>query len=222
MGAEGLFIFFFLFSFFIFSKTENLTKGGLKITLQPSFISFDPGGIQDSQSWVVSRQVNCQLVRSQGSIFVLDAAESIKYITPLKIILKISNKAKFHDGTLVTAGDALASFNYIKQSRNILGNIFTWIEKIEMIDDRTILFSLKKQVPQFLKVLSSTNYTIFKKDFLEKARKDKNLWKKPMGCGGYKVTGFNNEYIKLTPVSKGMPIIFYLSKDSQIDANELG
>src|SRR3989338_8232710 len=103
----------------------------------------------------------------------------------------------------------IASFNYIKKSRNILGNLFTWVEKIEVIDNKTILFSLKRQVPQFLKVLSSTNYTIFKKDFLKQARKDKNLWKKPMGCGGYKVTGFNNEYIKLTPVSKGMPIIFY-------------
>src|SRR3990167_10376925 len=105
-------IVFFLSTFSILAKAEDSTKGELKVTLQPSVISLDPGGIQDSQSWVVSRQVNCQLVRSQGSIFVLDAAESIKYITPLKIILKISNKAKFHDGTLVTAEDVLYPLHF--------------------------------------------------------------------------------------------------------------
>lgn len=214
-------IIFILFSAPILTRGYSSTKE-LRVTLQSSFISLDPGGIQDSQSWFVSRQVNCQLVRSQGSIFVLDAAESIRYITPLKIILKISNKAKFHDGTSVTSADVLASFNYIKASRNILGNLFTWIEKIEAIDDRTILFSIKQKIPQFLKVLSSTNYTIFKKDFLEKARKDKNLWKNPLGCGGYKVAEFNNEYIKLIPISQGLPITFYLNKTNQINASELG
>lgn len=201
--------------------TAELNTKELRVTLQPSLISLDPGGIQDSQSWVVSRQVNCQLVRNQGSIFALEAADSIKYINPLKIILKISKNAKFHNGSPVTSEDVLESFNYIKESRNILNNVFTWIEKIEPIDNRTILFTLKTQVPQFLKVLSSTNYTIFQKSFLEKARKDKNLWKKPLGCGGYKVAEFNDEYIKITPVSKGLPITFYISKTSQIDATEL-
>src|SRR3990167_4476995 len=92
---------FFIVAFFLsivpVVTKANSTNKELRVTLQSSMISLDPGGIQDSQSWVVSRQVNCQLVRSQGAIFVLDAAESIKYITPLKIVLKISNKAKFHD-----------------------------------------------------------------------------------------------------------------------------
>ena len=97
-------------------SAQAVPSNDLRVTLQSSLISLDPGGIQDSQSLQVSRQVNCQFVRSQGSVFVLDAAESIKYLTPLKIILKINNKAKFHDGTPVTARDALASFNYIKES----------------------------------------------------------------------------------------------------------
>ncbi|MEO8401043.1 MAG: ABC transporter substrate-binding protein [Gammaproteobacteria bacterium] len=214
-----------LFGFLLFI-TPTLTNANsdnepLRMTLQPSVISLDPAGVQDSQSWIVSRQVNCQLVRSQGSVFVLDAAESIRYITPLKIILKISNKARFHDGSPVTSDDVLASFNYIKKSRTILNNLFTWIDKIDIIDNKTISFALKRPIPQFLKVLSSTNYTIFNKDFLDKAKTDKSLWKNPLGCGGYKVADFNNNYIKLTPVSQGLPITFFLSKTSQIDASEL-
>ncbi len=216
-----LMLFVFVLTCYSSLTRADLNTKELRITLQPSLISLDPGGIQDSQSWVVSRQVNCQLVRSQGSIFVLEAAESIKYLNPLKIVLKISNNAKFHDGSPVTSEDVLESFNYIKESRNILNNVFAWIEKIEPIDNKTILFILKRPVPQFLKVISSTNYTIFKKTFLEKARQDKRLWKNPLGCGGYKVVDFNDDQIKLIPISKGLPITFYISKTNQIDANEL-
>jgi hypothetical protein len=73
----------------------NLNTNELQVTLQSSKISLDPGGVQDSQSLFVSRQVNCQLVRNQGSNFILDAAESVKYITPTKIVLKI-NPHIFH------------------------------------------------------------------------------------------------------------------------------
>ena len=210
----------------IFSVVPVLSRGNsndneLRVTLQSSLISLDPGGIQDSQSLHVARQVNCQFVRSQGAVFVLDAAESIKYLTPLKIALKINNKVRFHDGTPVTAKDALASFNYIKTSRNILGNLYIWIDKIEAVDDKTIMFSLKRQVPQFLKVLSSTNFNIFKKEFLDKASKDKSHWKKPVGCGGYKVAEFNNDSIKLTPIAQGLPITFYRVNSNQIEASEL-
>jgi len=198
---------------------ENDKK--LIVTLQSSTITLDPGGVQDSQSLFVSRQVNCQLVRNQGPRYVLDAAESIKYIDSLKIMLKINGKARFHDGSAITADDVLASFEYIKESRNIFKGFFTWINKIEAVDDKTIVFFLKKETPQFLKVLSSTNYTIFKKEFLEKAKKDADLWKNPLGCGGYQVASFNNNEIRLTPISTGMPIIFKLIKTNQIESKEI-
>ena len=197
-------------------------KKELKVTLQSSVISLDPGGVQDSQSLFVSRQVNCQLVRNQGSIFVLDAAESVKYITPLKIVLKIKNQARFHDGTSITAEDVVESFNYIKESRNIFKNFFIWIKTIEIVDNKTIVFSLEKHIPQFLKVLSATNFTIFKKYFLKKARNDKSLWNAPLGCGGYKVAAFNNQQIKLTPISEGLPITFNLIKENQVSAADAG
>jgi len=216
------FILFILSVLFFTSLTKAETNPDpLRVTLQPSVISLDPGGVQDSQSWLVSRQINCQLVQNFGPNYILDAAESIKYITPLKIRLKLNPKAKFHDNTPVTSQDVIASLDYIKESRNILSNLFIWIEKIEIIDDKTILFSLKKQIPQFLNVLSSTNFKIFKKDFILQAKKDKKKKKKPLGCGKYKVSEFTDQYIKLIPVHQGLPIIFYLKKENQLNSNEL-
>lgn len=211
----------FIIFFLPFSVWGNQNKGVIRIPLQASTIFFDPSGVQDSQSLFVSRQINCQLARNQGYFSELEAAESVKYISPKEILFKISNEARFNDGTQVTANDVLASFNYIKKSRHVFQNIFSWIQEIKISDDKTVVFILKKESPQFLKVLSSTNYPIFKKEFLEKAQKDHNLWKTPIGCGGYKVSEFTNNTIKLTPIKGGLPIIFDLTKMNQINADEI-
>ncbi|MFZ2314567.1 MAG: ABC transporter substrate-binding protein [Gammaproteobacteria bacterium] len=205
----------------IISKADS-SVNELRVTLQSSFISLDPGGVQDSQSLFVSRQVNCQLVRNQGSSFTLDAAESIRYITPLKILVKINKNAKFYDGSPVTARDAVASLNYIKESRNIFKNVFTWIKTVTILDDKTIVLSLEKHVPQFLKTLSATNFTIFKESFLDKAKANKSLWKNPIGCGKYRVSYFGDKQIRITPVYSGLPIVFTLIKSNQIEASEVG
>lgn len=216
-----LMIVFLFFLYSVVAKADS-NKKELRVTLQSSEISLDPGGIQDSQSLFVSRQVDCQLVRNQGSIFVLDAAESIKYLTPLKIIIKISDKSKFHDGSPITSEDVVASFNYIKEKRNIFKNFYIWVDNIHVKDNKEIVIILKKHIPQFLKVLSATNFNIFKKSFLEKAKMDKNIWKFPLGCGGYKVVEFNDQRIKLEPISSGLPIIFDLMKKNQLNAVEVG
>lgn len=199
----------------------NSSADPIRIPLRAVTITLDPGGIQDSQSLFVSRQVNCQLIRNQGSDFILEAAESIKYITPLKILLKINKNAKFHDGSPVTSKDVLSSFNYVKESRSVFRNLFDWVRSIDILDENTVIFALKKPIPQFLKVLSSNNYTIFKKSFLDEAKKKRELWKAPLGCGGYKVTTFDENKISLSPVEKGLPIIFYLNQANQVLASKI-
>ena len=208
-------------SVYSFAARAIVNDKELRVPLHVSMITLDPGGIQDTQSLIVSRQVNCQLIRNQGSTYALDAAESIKYVTPLKVVLKIKNNAKFHDGTVVTSADILASFSYVRKSRSVFRNLLEWVSSIDIVDDKTIVFILKKPTAQFLKVLSSNNYTIFKKTFIEDAEKDKKLWQKPLGCGGYKVLEFTADHVRLTPVSNGLPIIFYLHKAKDINANEL-
>src|SRR5271166_2113967 len=104
----------FLFSI---SCIAHANSDVLKIPLQTASVSLDPSHIQDTSSLFVSRQINCQLVRSKGSIYKLEAAKSIEYISPLEIRIKISDNATFYDGTPVTANDVVASFYYIKKTR---------------------------------------------------------------------------------------------------------
>jgi hypothetical protein len=65
-----LIIIIFFVANFPFITKADLDEKELRVTLQPSVISLDPGGVQDSQSLFVSRQVNCQLVRNQGPTFI--------------------------------------------------------------------------------------------------------------------------------------------------------
>lgn len=208
---------------FIFCTNINVFANSnvLKIPLQTALISLDPSHIQDAPSLFVSRQINCQLVRSKGSIYQMEAAESIKYISPLEIMVKIKDSASFHDGTPVTAKDVVSSFDYIKKSRNVLRNMFLWVNEVVIVNDKTIVFKLKKPIPQFIKVLSSSHNAIFKNDFLKSARRNDALWRNPQGCGGYKVAEFNGSQIKLTPVRGGMQVVFFINKDNILTADTI-
>ncbi len=193
----------------------------IKIPLQRSKISLDPSHVQDISSLFVSRQINCQLARMQGSKFFLEAAKSVKYVSPLEIIVQIKENIYFNDGSPVNAEDVVASFEYVKKSRTVLRNIFLWVDKISIINEKTISFSLKNPAPKFLTVLSSPNYAIFKKSFLDKAKKDNQQWKNPVGCGGYKIGKYDDNKISLIPVKKTVPIVFYVNKRNQIHTDEI-
>ena len=213
-----IFLSYLLFSVNVFGTP---TEPPLKIPLNAAKVSLDPSGIQDRSSLFVSRQVNCQLVRSYGSIVKEEAAESIQFETPTKIAITIKKQAKFQDGSPVTAEDIVASLNHLRKSRLVLRNVFTWIKKTDVINSNKIIITLKEPVPQFLSVLSSPNYAIFKKLFLKRAEKNPALWKMPIGCGNYKVVFSNDHIIKLTPLREGRPIEFYLKKSNQLLANEI-
>jgi ABC-type transport system substrate-binding protein len=193
----------------------------LQIPLNAKFISLDPRYMQDVSSLLVSRQINCQLIRNQGGVYSLEAAKSIKYYTPLKILIEIDKNKKFADGSRVTANDVVASFNYIKNERGVLRNIFAWVEEVKALDDNRILFTLKKPIPQFLTVLSGSNYAIFKEDFLKKSMNDNALWRMPLGCGGYKITEVNEKYVDLKPIHSGFPIRFILNNSNQVQADQI-
>lgn len=193
----------------------------LKIPLQTMKVSLDPSHIQDLPSLFVSRQVNCQLMRNSGSVFTYDLAKSIKYISPFKIEVVLKQDVQFHDGSPVTAQDVAASFEHIRQSRTVMRNIFAWVDNIEVKSDHLLVFNLKKPIPQFVKVLSSPNYAIFKKSFIMAASKNSNLWLKPMSCGDYRIEDESSVKIELTPVKNGIPITFYYNNKTQISADDI-
>jgi hypothetical protein len=214
-----------LFSFFSIIFCVNAANIGqdvaIKIPLQTNSISLDPAHVQDLPSLFVSRQINCQLIRNEGSIFKNDVAKSIQYLSPRVILITLNPDAKFHDGSPVTAQDVYASFQYIRKSRNVMRNIFLWVDRIEVKNQSSLLLHLNKSVPQILKVLSSPNYAIFKESFIVDAMKKSSLWDKPLGCGDYKISYSGNDRIELSPIKNTLPVIFYLTPDNQIRSEHI-
>lgn len=202
------------------SNADDLSSP-IKIPLHASEVALNPTGEQDISSLLVSRQINCQLVREASGTITLDAASSIQFITPLKILITMNPNAKFYDGAQVTAQDVIASFNYLKKSRKILRNIFNWVQSIQPVGSNQIIFILNKPIPQFLTVLSAPNYAIFKKDFIAKAEQDPTLWNMPMGCGNYQVVKSDSKSILLKPIREGRPLQFFLIPVSQISADQI-
>jgi len=193
----------------------------LRIPLHSSAVSLDPASAQDISSLLVSRQINCQLIRNQEGVLFFEAAQSVKYLAPFKIQVQIDQSRHFSDGSLITPEDIVASFNYIKNSRSSLRNVFQWIKHIDIVDKKTIVLMLKKPIPQILTVLSAPNYSIFKKSFLEKAYKKQSIWSQPIGCGNYKIADYTKNYIHLLPINHGLPIVFYLNDSNQIKADDM-
>lgn len=195
----------------------------IRIPLHASSVSLDPTAVQDQSSLWVSRQINCQLVRFRNGKVFKEAAANIKYDGPLKVVIDLRNDIRFSDGTPVESDDVIASFEYLSRSREILRTIFNWVKKIEKVSDNRFVFILKKPMPQFLNTLSSPNYAIFKKEFIERAINDKSLWKRPVGCGNYRISEYDEfgKHVRLVPVWEGRPVTFYFNKDNQIKAEEL-
>lgn len=204
------------FCIILIVSTAN-AQPALNIPLHTAKLQLNPTGIQDRSALWVSRQINCQLVRTEGGVLTLEAARSIRYITPLKIAITLNPQAHFHDGSPVTADDVVASFNFLKTSRRVLLNIFSWVKNIQVINKNEIIVTLSKPIPEFLKVLSSPNYAIFKKTFLIKAKAHPELWNYPMGCGGYYVVKNTNTLMTIKPLNPdSLTVNFYLLASNQI------
>lgn len=170
------------------SFADSAMTTAIRIPLATSFVSLDPSGIQDQSSLWVSRQVNCQLIRSNAGNLAMDAADSINFIDPLTLHVKLNQKMRFHDGSAVTSDDVMASFENIKKHRHAYRSIFSWVKNIQKIDDFNFRFLLHKPAPQFLDFLASPLYAVFKKSFIDQASQNSSLWEAPLGCGKYQIS----------------------------------
>lgn len=183
----------------------------IRIPLLAKQVSLDPSGIQDQSSLLVSRQLNCQLVRNRSRQIVNEAAKEIRYLSDRDIEFVLDPGARFHSGKPVQADDVVASLRYLQESRVVLRNVFRWVETVQALGKDRVRIRLKKAQPQFLNLISAPNYAIFERDFLKRAKKDPSLWKQPSGCGSYRVGSYGADSIVLEPVKAQHPIEFRLS-----------
>lgn len=193
----------------------------LRIPVHASVISFDPSKVQDTSSLWVSRQITCQLVRMSGGILVMEAAQTIRYNSPLEIDVQLKPNILFSNGSELTSEDVTATFNYLQQERSSLRNVFNWIKDIKIKGKYEFVIELKKPTPQILTVLASPNYALFEKNFIGAVSKNSSLWKTPVSCGNYKIAENHGSIIKLLPTKEGLPINFYLLPDSQLAAKDI-
>lgn len=218
---------FFLFLFIVVispsSKAQSKDKL-LRIPLHSSTISLNPAGIQDQSSLWVSRQVNCQLIRSNSGNLTMEAAESLRFIDPRTLLVTLRDDVFFHDNSQLTSDDVITTFEHLRKNRFLFRSIFGWVERIEKIDNKNFKILLNEANPQFLTVLSSPNYSIFKKEFILAAAKEPNLWDQPLGCGQYRVDRFNRaqHILNLRPKNPDLPYIeFKLLEENQILLSEI-
>jgi len=200
----------------------NVSGDVLHIPLPASEVSLDPTAIQDQSSLLVSRQINCQLVRMRQGKVEPEAIESYRFLSPTEIEMVLGTRFTFHDGSQIQAEDVIATFESLRKSRSVLRNIFDWVKNVEAVAPNRVVFRLTREVPHFLKALSAPNQAVMKKGFLEKAAREPALWKKPLGCGRYQVTESNGTTINISPTRPGpLPIVFHLRGGKSITATEL-
>jgi peptide/nickel transport system substrate-binding protein len=94
--------------------------------------------------------------RNQNGEYVPDMAESINVSEDgLEYNVTLKSKARFHDGSKVTADDVLYTINLVQNPRIKSPQFIKWEGvRVEKISDTEVRFSLKKAYPLFNEVLS--------------------------------------------------------------------
>jgi hypothetical protein len=181
----------------------------INIPLQTKVLNLNPSGVQDAWSIWVSRQLNCQLVRSEGQDLSFDAAKDAKFTTPTQLVFTLREKY-FADGTRVKAADVIATLEWLKKHRQAFRNLFGWISSIKSDATDRVVINLTHPAPQFLKSFAAPNYGIFPERFLKAAAANPAEWNKPIGCGSYRIDKVESSTLTLSPLKKGRPIKFDL------------
>ena len=148
---------------------------------------------------------------------------------------KIHKGVKFHDGSLLKAGDVKASYEKIAfPGAEIVSTrkaFYSVINKIEAPDDQTIIFRLNRPSASFLSSLASPWNYIYKADILAKDPRwyEKNI----MGTGPFKFAEFvpgshlvgkrNEDYfMKGRPYLDGFRAIFIKDTGARVAALRSG
>ena len=117
-----------------------------------------------------------------------------------RVIFWINEKARFHDGSFVTAQDVVFSFYFLIQHSSLFKSYFSGISKAEVVPaaDRNrqgVVFYLDKKAPQ------EVAFTIGELIILPKDVYEKGIPKIPLGCGPYTIGGHQEgEFIRFEQI----------------------
>ncbi len=228
------FLFLSLFISTIFASTLNLS-----ISSNPSRIN--PILSTDSASSEITNWIFNGLFKydKNGNI-VCDLAKSYNFDTPIKLIIKLKENVKWHDGKLFSSDDVIFTYNMINSPKVFTPtkSSFDMVKSVRKIDDFSVEIIYKKPYFKALEIWMTglLPYHLLKN---EKDLMTSKFNKNPIGTGSYKlktltissdiILNANDDYFKGRPkidkISyKFIPdttTAFYTLKQGQLDIGGL-
>lgn len=170
------------------NKAADKAKTNIVVTVPTQIISLDPHVSAGTPAEVVRSHIYEGLVSADEKNNIHPAlaekwevaADGVTWTFHLK------KGVKFHDGTELKAGDVKKTFERILDEKNGLNRryLYTFIDKIEVVDDATVKIITKQPQSNILNLLAYNGGAIVSSSALDKWGKD--LGKHPVGTGPFK------------------------------------
>jgi len=163
---------------------ENVFRYGMGTDIR----SMDPPDCTDNTSELVNYHMYEGLVKFDENMKITPGlAESWKYKDPKNLIFTLRKGVKFHDGTAFNAqavkfhfADRLLGPKPLRRTRLYA----PYIDSVEVVDDHTVLFKLKKPFGAFFHHLAHVAGKIVSPAAVKKYGKD--IGANPVGTGPFK------------------------------------
>ncbi|MDH7795970.1 MULTISPECIES: ABC transporter substrate-binding protein [unclassified Beijerinckia] len=168
-------------------KAQDTLRVAYKVPISTTDIYYDP----QPEMALTSAAVFDMLVAFDAKTKTLrpSLAESWKQVTPTVIEMKLREGIKFHDGSPFTADDVVYTLTYITDPKSNLRSTALWsfIEKVEKIDDHNVRITTKSPTPYALARLAAAT-PIFPKAVHSRLENKADFGRRtPIGTGPYKV-----------------------------------
>lgn len=156
----------------------------IRVAISDDVTSLDVAGTKDVLSETVGRCVFSTLYTFDENLKLIPClVETAEQTSELKWTFTIREDAKFHDGSTITASDAVFSLiraQTVKQADQSL----LIMEKIEAVDNTTLRITTKEPMANLPSLLVRTSTSVMS----EKAMSDPNYnLEKPVGSGAFRV-----------------------------------
>ncbi|RVU85972.1 ABC transporter substrate-binding protein [Leucothrix sargassi] len=168
-------------------------KGGLlKDWAVGTFDNFNPYS-QRGDAAVGSSSLNDDLMATSDddiSTYYPLIAEKISYNSDYSAItFHLNKEAKFHDGERIKPSDIKFSFEKLtEEGLPGLKAYYSFVEKIELVDDYRVKFHLKTK--DKARMMALCGFTVFPEHFWKDHKLDAPLKEPPVGSGPYKVADY--------------------------------
>lgn len=142
---------FVAFVSLLVTACDNTSSDAIRFGLNNSIVTLDPRFATDATSSRLCRLIYEPLVRFDDSFQPVAALASWKMQSPTQYIFTLEKRHTFHDGTLVTAEDVVATYRSIldPQTASPHRGSLKLIEAIYALDESRLVIELERPDPLF-------------------------------------------------------------------------